>query len=314
MKNLIAFLIAIVVVLVSMNFYFDGYKHKVIAQKTISNNQAVYDRVIESGKIRCGYALWSPALMQDPNTGEFSGIFYDYLNAVGTLLDLEIEWTVEANLATYLQDLNNGRFDMECSGGWPNAYRGKFADFTTPIYFTPVYLYMRADDMRFDDNIRAINDPSVRFTVMDGETSAQLRDMMFPNSTAVGVPPINPLSELLDTLRYNKSDVTLLDSMSVSSYMAKHPGILRQVQTPPLRVIPNNMAVPANAHRFRTMIDIATQQLLYDGVIDRILDKYNVTDDKALRVAMPYRLPSSQSGASPLETNQDAVPEKDKAE
>lgn len=254
--------------------------------------ESVYDRVMRTGKIRCGYGLWAPALMQDPNSGEFSGIFYDYVEALGALLDLDIEWSVEVNLATYLQDLNAGKFDLECSGGWPNAYRGKFVDYSTPIFYTPVYLYGRSDDERFDDNISAINNADIRFSLMDGETSEQIKRQRFPLTKEVAVPPSNPMSEILDQVRYGKADVTVCDAMSADPYIKTHGDVMKKISSQPLRLIANNMSVPAHETRFKNMLDIATRQLIDDGVIEQILEKYNVDENQALRTMLPYREPS----------------------
>lgn len=45
--------------------------------------------------LRCGYGLWEPAVMRDPNTGEVSGLFVDIMEALGELTDIEIEWMEE---------------------------------------------------------------------------------------------------------------------------------------------------------------------------------------------------------------------------
>ena len=50
--------------------------------------ESVYERVIRTGKIRCGYAVWQPVLMKDPNTGAFSGVYYDYMNLLAARLGL----------------------------------------------------------------------------------------------------------------------------------------------------------------------------------------------------------------------------------
>ena len=55
----------------------------------------VFDRVMESGKIRCAYATWPPLMDQDVNSGVLKGTSYDLMNAIGEKLDLEVEWTEE---------------------------------------------------------------------------------------------------------------------------------------------------------------------------------------------------------------------------
>ncbi|MCB1556441.1 MAG: hypothetical protein KDJ15_03915, partial [Alphaproteobacteria bacterium] len=45
--------------------------------KTAHAMDSGYDRVMRTGTIRCGYIAFPPYLMQDLNTGEFSGLAYD---------------------------------------------------------------------------------------------------------------------------------------------------------------------------------------------------------------------------------------------
>lgn len=251
--------------------------------------ESVYDRVMRTGKIRCGYAYWAPALMKDDKTGEMSGIYYDYVEALGEAMGLEIEWSQELSLATYLQDLKAGRYDLECSGGWPNAIRGKYGEYTQPIFFTPVYAYAQHGDTQFDHNIAAINNEKIRFAAMHGETSAMMHQRRFPDAQLVEVPPTSPLIEILYQVQFGKADVTIADSFSTQPYIDANPGTLRQVISKPLRIIPNNMTVAKGEHEFREMLDTATRELLYDGVIERILQKYDVNENVALRVAPPYK-------------------------
>lgn len=253
--------------------------------------ESTYDRVIRTGIIRCGYGLWQPALMKDPNTGKLSGIYYDYLEQLGHELGLKIEWAQELDLSTYLQDLNNGRIDLECSGGWPNAFRGKFVDYTTPIYFNPVYMYARKGFKVDPEHLDALNRPDVRFSVQEGETSAIYRAKIWPKTTVYTTLGSAPIMEYIAALAYNKADVALCDQMSMKPWMAQNPGAVYRVSDKPVFFIANNMSVPAGETRFLNMLNTATQQMLYSGDIERILKKYNVEPIEALRVALPYQTP-----------------------
>lgn len=258
---------------------------------TTSRKESVYERVIRTGTIRCGYGLWAPALMKDPNTGKLSGIYYDYVEQLGKELGLKIEWAQELDLSTYLQDLNNGRIDLECSGGWPNAFRGKFVDYTTPIYFNPVYLYARTGFKVDPNHLNALNTPDVRFSVMEGETSAIYREKIWPKTTVYTTLGSAPIMDYIMALRYKKADVALCDHMSIKPWLKQNPGAIYRVSNTPVFFIANNMSVPANETRFLNMLNTATQQILYSGDIERILKKYDVDPDEALRVALPYHAP-----------------------
>src|SRR5258708_1183452 len=100
-----------------------------------AKKETVFERIMRTGTIRCGYILAPAWVMKDPNTGTMSGSIVDYVNALGDALKFKVVWQEEMNLGTYMQDLQNRRYDLECSGGWPNALRGKQIEYSTPIYY-----------------------------------------------------------------------------------------------------------------------------------------------------------------------------------
>jgi len=72
-----------------------------------SNNEtnSLYQRVIKSGTIRCGYGMFPPYCMKDPNTGKLSGIFVEILNEAGKNLGLKIDWSEEVGWANIIQGI-----------------------------------------------------------------------------------------------------------------------------------------------------------------------------------------------------------------
>ncbi len=290
MKNIGVYIVAIILAigatLATQHFTAAPNGQSAMAEK----KESVYDRVTASGTLRCGYFIWPPAVMKDEATGELTGFIVDYFEALGQALDLEVEWSQELNFSTYLQDLNAGRYDIECSGGWPNASRGKLVDYTTPIGYLPMYGYTRADDTRFDNNLDAINNPDVRYVAIDGETSAHIRKRRFPNSTLVSLPQITPFTDLLLNVETGKADVAVIDASQAYGYLSANPGSIRRVASDPIRVLQMNAGVAQNNFEFLEMIDTATKELIYDGVIDQILNKYDPTQTQILRLTDPYEV------------------------
>ena len=253
-----------------------------------ANKESTYDRVMRTGVIRCGYAAWPPTLVKDPNTGAFSGIYYDYMTILGRRLGLKIDWALELSLSTYLEDLNAGKYDVECSGGWPNALRGKFADYTLPLYYTPVYLYVKVGDTRFDADVNKINTPDVRFVTMVGEQSEAYRLDAFPKTKEVSLPGTAPLSEILMQLLYGKADVAYYDELSAQAFMKEHPGKIKRLPGPPVKVIPNNLSIAKGEAKLVSMLNTATEELLNEGAIDRIVGAHHLPLGAILPVAKPY--------------------------
>lgn len=252
--------------------------------------ESAFERVMRTGTIRCGYWVGPPLVTRDPNTGTLSGAYVDYVEELGRALSLKIEWAGEINLSTYLQDLNQGKFDLECATGWPNALRGKQVEYANPIGFLPMHIYTRAGDARFDKDVTAINNPAIKFAAHDGGSNALIQQAFFPNATLLGIPGDMPGAEPLEMVRHGKADVAAHTTFEGQAYLAANPGSIRMVPSAPLRIIPISMSVAAGEFRFLSMLNTATNQLLYDGTIDRLYDKYGLDETTVLRVAKPYEV------------------------
>lgn len=275
MKN---FLLALMVLLFAMPAWAED-----------SPKESTYDRVMRTGTIRCGYVVWAPMFMKDPNTGVYSGIFYEYMEAVGKALDLKIEWTEETTPAGYVEALRLGRFDMLCSADWPNASRGKYLDYADPIFFLPLVPFAREEERRFDNNKDAIDDPSVTISTIDGEMSSIIARQDFARAKTVSLPQNADASQMLMNVTNGKADITITALTTGLAYQEKNPGKLRRVPLPrPVRLFPNTLSMRLGEDSLRQMMNTATRELQYSGVIDKIIDKYEQYPDSILLPSRPY--------------------------
>ncbi len=252
--------------------------------------ESVYDRVMSTQTIRCGYVVWVPFLVKDPNSGRLSGLFYDYTEALGQALHLKIEWTEEEGWGDYPAALDAGRVDAMCGGSWPNAGRARQIDFIQPILYQPTYAWVRADDTRFDNNLDAINNPAVTIVVIEGSTQPRLAVQYFPKAKLMQLPEMTSLSETFVNLVGGKADVALTTTEAAHQYDVNNPGKIRRiVAAKPLGLFGNGLAIAGGQDRFRRMLDVATQEMLFSGKLDTIIDSYDKIPDAWLRVAPPYQ-------------------------
>ncbi|MCB1551812.1 MAG: ABC transporter substrate-binding protein, partial [Alphaproteobacteria bacterium] len=68
-----------------------------------AGTEKAYDRVVESGVIRCGYGISPPVMVKDPNTGVMSGLDVEIWNEIGKELGLKIEWAEEAGWGNFIE-------------------------------------------------------------------------------------------------------------------------------------------------------------------------------------------------------------------
>src|SRR5438270_6559114 len=73
---------------------------------------SLYDHVVSSGKLRCGYVIYNPGCIKDPNTGKLSGIGVEAMEIVAKKLGLRLEWTEEVGWGTMIEGLQSGRYDI----------------------------------------------------------------------------------------------------------------------------------------------------------------------------------------------------------
>lgn len=247
-----------------------------------------FDKVLSSGIIRAGYIIYPPYFIKDPNTGEFSGIFHDLTTELASQLELDVEWIEEAGYGTIFSSLSSGRYDVFAGGLWANSTRAKAGYLTSSAFYNAVYAYVRAGDFRFDNNLNAINSSNVRISTMDGELGSVIAKSDFPNAEEVSLPQTAPFDQMALQVIANKADIVFLQPDSAGLFLEANPGTLRRVPSEPLRLYGNAYAVKLGESALQQMIDVALQEAINSGTVDKILTKYQSSANSYLRAAAPY--------------------------
>lgn len=257
-------------------------------QKSFSD-QPVYDRVMKDRTLRCGYFDYAPYVMRDPNTGKLSGSFYDLTEKLAQVMNLKVEWTQETTFTTYIEDMRTGRYDVMCGGFWPIGNMADMA-YTDPVFFVPYYVYVRADDHRFDNNVALLNDPQYKFATIDGETSSIVKSEDFPNAGNTSLPNISDVSQILLEVSTKHADATTAEPIVADLFLKHNPGTLRAIHTSePIRVFETVWTVPAGEQKLANWLNNGVRQMLFSGYVEPIVEKYH-GKGTFLPVAKPYVL------------------------
>lgn len=249
-----------------------------------------FSRVIADDTLRCGYIVYPPQLSKDPNTGALSGIAFDIVERIGKDLSLKIKWIEEVGAGSWQEGLKTGRFDMLCNPAWATTPRARIVAFSTPVFYTAVNAYARADDTRFDKGLAVANSPAMTIATIDGSTSAAIAAEDFPLAKLDSLPDLTDFSQLLLEVQTRKADLAFSEASQFHIFDDHNQGKLRNV-TPecPVRLIANAFFVAGDELRLLGMINTALANLHYSGFIDKVLDKYETRSGTWRRVAMPYR-------------------------
>jgi len=239
-----------------------------------AETDSVYQRVLKTQTINCGYAEWPPFFSVDPNTKKLSGLMYDVWEQIGKQLGLKIDWHASIGWGEVSEAVKANKIDAFCVGVWPDAGRMKNMLLSRPVFYNLVYLFARADDTRFDNNYEAINSPSVTTSGQEGDFTESQFIMKFPNAKHNNISPLAQQDGLISNVTTKKADVTLLDVPYAEQYMASNPGKLKQVKGPPMVIFPIELPLAPGEYQLKNMIDGALQFMINDGSIDKLIRKY----------------------------------------
>jgi len=258
-------------------------------QEQSGTQHSTYQQVLVAKRITVGYISYPPSFIKDPNSGSYSGIFHEVLQKVGEKLELQIEYKEELGWGTMIEAIKSGRVDLVCTGVWPTTERGKFVDFTRPIYYSTVRAYTRDQDNRFDTHLENINSQNVKIASLDGEMTSIIARLDFPNAKETSLPQTSDISQVLLEVSSGKADVTFAEPAVALEFIHNNPGKIKEVKgVKPLRVFPNVMIVGKGEVEFLSTLNIALDELINNGFVDKVINKYEHFPHSFQRVALPY--------------------------
>ncbi len=242
------------------------------------SDESVYDRVIRTGKIRCGYIPYPPAMFLDPNTNEKSGVFYDFMNEVGRRLSLQVEWVQETGWGTFISDLKANRFDMMCSMAWTNSARAREVNHTKPLYYSGISAWVRPNDDRFNDGLDVLNSGKYSIAIVDGGTPATIAATDFPNAKLFSLPEITAVSDMILTVSTGKADVTFIEDYVAQEFLVNNPNSIKRVGES-LRFYGNAMHLKKGENDLRLTINTVIEEILNSNFLTNLFKKYNIPEN-----------------------------------
>ncbi len=270
-QNYITIIISVVLSLLIGSFIFGSNDNG------SSDVDTSYDRIVKSGTLKCGYYPSPTFLDIDPNTGEMSGIVYDYVTQLGKNTGLKIEWVEEVGVADYITGLKSDRFDAYCTALTMNSERAAGgADFLDAYIYDRFDIFVRQDDDRFDHNLSALNAEGVQFVALEGDIFAKIIRKFFPKGN---LKQLSQLSSQTDPLLYvatGKADVVLSTPLISARYMKNNPNKVRLVKLDKPFIYANTaLSIKGGQYKLKRMLDIATLEMQSNGQLDFILDKHD---------------------------------------
>jgi len=285
MKKSRIILLVIITVLLSVLVNYSLIPH----QTSALQNEIVFQRIMRTGTIRCGYTSWYPVLVKDPNSGKMSGTFYDYINALGKALNLKIEWAEEMGFGEFPAALQSGRIDAYCSGTYITAARARAVNFVMPAYYVPLYPFARMNDDRFGKDISVINNPKYTMAVLEGGATSVIQEQVFPKVKPYSLPQLTSPAELFSSLAQGKADAVIYDLFTYGDFNKHNPGKVKRISDQAIKVFPIAIGINPGEDRLQQMLSNATLEMHLSGQMEQIIKSHEDYPDGIYRIAPPYK-------------------------
>jgi polar amino acid transport system substrate-binding protein len=237
----------------------------------VEPRETAFDRVMRTQTLRCGYAVWSPVLTKDANTGKIGGIAYDIIEALGKKLNLKIDWAEEASWGSIVEGLATNRYDAICVNIMSNSARVRAMDFTTPVLFGVEYMLVRDDDRRFAHN-NDLNSPNYTTAFLEGEAASFVAQQKYPQANFKSLPQGADYAVTFLELETKKVDAAIMELSTFREYEKSNPGKLKILdKLDPVLIARAGYGVPKGDIKLKTIMDVALEELEDDGTIDRAI-------------------------------------------
>lgn len=250
---------------------------KLVTEKKdpVTKLESTYERVIRTGEMRCGYLPIKAVIYKDPNTGKLSGVGYDIVNIMATNLGLKVKWVGEASFVSMAEDLKHGRYDMICNPVMPSAKRSRALNFSRTLFMMPALVWLYKDNPHHDGDVSWLNNKKIKMSFVDGIVFQQIALREFPQVSFVNLPEMsNPIEQLVD-VSTKKADATILLSFDGEGYIKSNGPVIKAASKKPIAQIFFGFPLPKEDYHFKTMIDTTLDEMVYNGTIDSILNKYD---------------------------------------
>jgi len=279
----------VIIILVAFIF-FSSCKHE-NSNGTNSKTKNVLEKVLETGKIRAAYTLYPPGCMQNKETGELYGIFVETIEKVGQEMNLEIEWVEPVGWGTQIEGLNNDRYDILGSSVWANPKRAKFAYLSDPLYYSPISVFVRKDENRWNDieSWSILNDSDIKISTIDGGTGEVIVRNNFPKATTIPLPQMTEFSQSFMDVVHKKADLLLLEPYYGFKFLESNPNSIKDISKgKPLRMFGNCYMIKQGEDELQKAINVIVEDLHNSGFIEDLVKKYEEYPNTIVRVSKPY--------------------------
>lgn len=233
-------------------------------------------RISQEKVLRCAFTNYPPGFIEDPVTGEFSGIFHTLLHNFAASQGWEIHWAEEVGYGVIQHGLNEGRYDIFAAPTWPTPERKEVAQFSTPVYFSEVGMWVRADDLPQAKTPEFLSNAFVRVAIKEGDITDSIANADYPTWRRVRVPQLTDTEELLRFVAQGDADVTFAEQYLVDLFNEKSEVKLINAVKEPVRTFANSFMLSKENNELTALLNtfLASQQAHIPELLSQFAANY----------------------------------------
>lgn len=275
MRKIIIAIIAFILI-ISVTFLYQNNTKSLVEKST-------YENILSEKNIKAGFISYSPNFIYG---NPHSGIGPEVLDIIAKKLNIQVQYAEEFGWGSMIEGLKSNKVDLIATPIWPTTERGKYVNFSDPLFYNFVNAYVKIGGHQFTTK-ESINSPTVTIAIVDGEMSSIIASTDFPKAKISSLTQMNDVSQLLLMVAEGKADITFVEPSVALEYMQNNPGKIQKLEIEPLRIFPNVFAVPKGDIDFLQTLNIAITEMHNNGDIERILEKYEKFPNSFFRVETP---------------------------
>lgn len=288
MNKLSTILVSIIVSVAVSYFLVGPNGNPINPVEPLKKKQSVYERVLSSGVLRCGYFEEAPFTIVDPNTGAKSGIAVELAEKIASELGLKIEWAGAVNFGAIVDDLQNDKYDAICASLF-SLPRGGRIDYTIPYTYVPVYAFTQAGRTEFDNKLDQLDWSKIAVAGLDGEGGTTAARKKVSAAKFVILPQNMQVADMLTSVADKKADIAFVMPTVFKNFEKNNPGLLTKIATDkPFYVFTVTFGMKANEPALKSMLDFMMRNLMAEGFVDDLFKKYD-SDGLLFRPASVYK-------------------------
>lgn len=232
------------------------------------------EKVRSTKELNVGYFIFEPTIMEDPNTGQRSGIFIDMIESLAKSLDAKVVYH-KIDLANFAAGLQSRQFDLCIGATFATPQRATAVLFTRPIFYagyTGVVPKGRAAEF---PNWQSLDRPGLRVAVKQGSAIDDFVRVNFKNAQIINLTGPD-LTLPLAAVSSGQADVGLMNQLTVFTYLRQHPELEEVLSKAPVAPTNFSWAVRPDDLRWLQFINTSLEYLENTGETYRFESKYGI--------------------------------------